>query len=457
MKKIISILIFFSPYLFGQSIILDDYIKFGLKNNLALKQKIFALDQSITDLKQARGMFFPSIEINARYSRAGGGRVIDIPIGDLVNPIHQGLNFLNPSFNYPTNIPNGVTRFLREEEHETKISLIQPIIQPALFYNHSIKSNLVDIQKAEKTIYSRNLIADIKEAYFNYLKSLKVKLLFRTTKNLVSENLRITKSLFDNDKVTIDLLYKAEAELSEIEEKELEAENNADLAASYFNFLLNRPLESEIIVDSIAINDIDLSSLWEFEILAVNNREELEQLRLAIQATEDNKGLAKSGYLPGVSLAADYGFQGEKYSFSKDDDYWMASLVLNWNLFNGFQDASKVEKAEIELKSINAKISETENLIKIQTKEAYKNFYLARDRIKAADDRLKGYEKAFRIVSKKFAEGLASQLEYLDARQKYTQSEIQKIIAEYEMLAIYAELEKVTASIDIELLLKENK
>jgi len=147
MKYVIVLLFFTVLDLFGQSLILDDYIQYGLKNNLALQQKYFSLEKSITEFNQARGMFFPSLSINARYSRAGGGRVIDIPIGDLVNPIHQGLNFLNPSFNYPTNIPNGVTRFLRKEEHETKLSLIQPILQPALFYNHSIKDNLVEIEK----------------------------------------------------------------------------------------------------------------------------------------------------------------------------------------------------------------------------------------------------------------------------------------------------------------------
>ena len=450
MKKFVIFLIFSCINLPGQSKIIEEYVRHGLANNLALEQKQFSLEKSISELKQARGMFFPSIGINARYSRAGGGRVIDIPIGDLVNPIHQGLNFLNSGFNYPTNIPNGVTRFLREEEHDTKISIVQPILQPALFYNYSLKSNLVDLKKAEKAVYSRNLIAEIKSAYFNYLKTLKISTLYDNTEKLVAENLRVTESLYKNDKVTADFLYKAKAELSEMNQNQIESKSNVELAASYFNFLLNKKLESPIIVDSIIISKMELPTLEELENLAIRNRDELKQLNFALAAAEESKGLAKSGYLPGLSLAADYGFQGEKYKFGKDDDYWMASLVLNWNLFNGFQDASKVEKAEIETKSISSKIKETYDLIRLQTKEAFKNYSVSCQTIIAAEERLQGYKKAFNIVRKKYAEGLVSQLEYLDAQNKYTQSEISKIIAEYNLLTSYSQLEKVAVTIDIE-------
>jgi outer membrane protein TolC len=449
MKKTVFVCFLLFLQSFGQSSILNEYIKYGIKNNLSLQQKQFSLEQSISELKEAKGMFYPSLGINARYSRAGGGRLINIPIGDLVNPIHFGLNTLNPNFNYPTNIPNGVTRFLRQEEHETKISLIQPIIQPALFYNYSIKNNLKNIKVAEKNIYVRNLIADIQSAYFNYLKSEKIILLYEKTKLLVEENLRVTESLFSNDKITIDLLYRAKAELSEIKQKLLEAVNNSELAAAYFNYLLNKPLNSPVIIDSFDIPEMSDKSLADLEEIAVNNREELTQLRLAIETADDSRDLAASNYYPGIALAVDYGFQGEKYKFTKDDDFWMASLVLNWNIFNGFQDEAKTEKAEIESKNLLAKSEEIKQMIRLQTKESYNNYIVAYKTIESARERLNSYNKSFKIIEKKFGEGLASQLEYLDAQNNYTQAEISHIISEYNLLESYILLEKTTAMADL--------
>ena len=449
MKKIFFILILcLQTGIYSQEAILNNYIVSGLKNNLALKQKQFLFEQSIAALDEARGMFFPSIGINARYTRAGGGREINFPVGDLFNPIYGTLNALTHSNSFPTNLKNQIIPFLREKEHDTKLSLVLPIVQPALFYNYGIKSDLTEIKKAEKNVYERKLISDIKNAYYNYLKSIEVNKIFLSTIKLVKENLRVSESLFKNDKITIDVVYRAKAELSEVEQKQMEAEKNIDLAKSYFNFLLNKPMESEIIsekepVDMISIDVDDL------EKVALKNREELSQLNYAAEVAKGSVGLAKSKYLPGLVLAVDYGFQGEKYNFTKDDDYWMASLVLSWNLFNGFQDKAKAEQAEIEVKKYAAQVLEIKNQIRLQVKEALKNYEIAKKTIKATEERLESFRKSFKIVKRKYAEGMAPQIEYLDARNKLTQAEVQAVIAKYDLKQKYAMLEQVTALVDL--------
>ena len=84
MKKIIIVFFVIIMNIYAQDEILENYIRVGIENNLALKQKTFSLEQSVADLDEARGMFFPSIDITARYSRAGGGRDIIFPVGDFM-------------------------------------------------------------------------------------------------------------------------------------------------------------------------------------------------------------------------------------------------------------------------------------------------------------------------------------------------------------------------------------
>lgn len=450
MKYLIMILFSGTLLSFAQNKIIDDYINVGIKNNLALQQQEFSLQQSLEDLNIARGMFFPSIDIKARYTRAGGGRDIDILVGDLVNPIHSALNFVNPQFGFPGNIQNEKIPFLRSKEHETKISLVQPIIQPSLFYNYSIKNNLVEIKKLEKNIYKRNLIFEIKTAYLSILKTDASVILYKNTMKLLEENLRVNKSLFKNDKITIDYLYRANSELSEIEQKLLEARNNNELALSYFNFLLNRPLDSKVELNETLI-ELELNSkLEEYENMAIEKREELAQFNSLINIAEDNAGVAKSKYFPGLALAVDYGFQGEKYKFSKDDDYWMASLVLNWNLFNGFQDNAKAEKAELEIKKNTLQIIELQNRIRLQVRDAYQKIEVAVKIYKTAEERLLSSRKAFNIINRKFEEGMASQIEFFDAQNQLLQAQISKLLAEYSFMENYSELEKVSAIVKLE-------
>ena len=126
----------------GESV-LDKYVNEALENSLALHQQQFSLEKSLAALKEARGLFFPSIGINARYTRAGGGREIEFPVGDLFNPIYSTLNQLIQQQVFPENLRNEVIPFLREKEQETKISAVQPIFQPQILYNYKIKSTLV--------------------------------------------------------------------------------------------------------------------------------------------------------------------------------------------------------------------------------------------------------------------------------------------------------------------------
>ncbi|MGD8780073.1 MAG: TolC family protein [Ignavibacteria bacterium] len=458
MRRVATVLLFIIlPFAVNAQVeTLEQYINEGLRNNLALKQKTFSFERSIFALDQARGMFFPSVEINARYTRAGGGRTIDIPIGDIVNPIYSGLNQIIGSDIYPTNIQNEQVMFLREKEHETKVSLIQPIFQPKIIYNYNIKENLKDIQKAERDIYARELIAEIKTAYFNYLKTLKVVELFNKTEELLKENLRVSESLYKNHKSTVDVVYRAKAELSDIKQQLADAENNEKLAKAYFNFLLNKDLETEIEIDkevaSIQLGNFDFDESIHS---AVNKREELKQLESAIEASSNNISLSRSSYLPGVSLAVDYGFQGEEYNFTSDDDFWMASVVFNWNIFNGFQDKAKVEQAEWSKKENEAKLNEVLKQIKLQVRTAYYNLDAAKKSITTANDRLTTSQKSFEIVAKKYKEGMAPQIEYLDSRTSLTQAEVNKIVTKYDYLIRCAEFEKVTAAYPVNEKLKK--
>lgn len=449
MINILIISLFITNLLFAQNSIIDQYIKLGLENNLTLKEKEFSLQQSILDLDEARGMFFPSIDVKARYTRSDGGRNIDIPIGDLVNPIYSALNFLEPQFQFPNNISNESVPFLRKEEHETKVTLIQPIIKPQLFYNYSIKDKIVNIQNLEKKIFARKLISDIQNGYLTVLMTAQIIKLYENSLNLVNENLRINTSLFENDKITIDAVHRAKSEKLKIDQKILEAKENHEQAKSYLNFLLNQPLETPIEIIEITEQKNDIPGLEQLQNLAIKNREELMQFSELIIITEKTQGAVKSEYFPDLYLAAEYGFQGEKYKFTDKDDYWMASLVLNWNVFNGLKDKSKAEKAELELKKNMLQVNELKNKIKLQVQDAHKNLTLSKKIIDSIKEQVISSQKSFNIVKKKYEQGMISQIEYLDSQNELIESEISQIIAKYRFLENFNILEKVTSNIEL--------
>jgi outer membrane protein TolC len=423
--------------------VLDRYIEDGLENNLALKQVDFSLEKSRAALREARGLFFPSIGINARYTRAGGGRNFEFPVGDMVNPIHDALNQLIGEPQFPTDVPNVNTPLLREEEHDTRIGVVQPIFQPAIYYNYRINTHLTSAGEAAREVFKQDLILEIKAAYHSYIKAVEFVRLMDRTEGLLIENLRVSRSLFENDKATKDVVYRAEAELSEIEQQKAEAEKGKRLAGAYFNFLLNRPLDSAI---EIAVPETlppgpapETAALFD---QALAKRYEPAQLRSGIEAARSGVRLSQSSYLPNVILAFDYGYEGEIYRFGEEDDFWTGSLVLQWDLFSGLQRKARVDQARAEESKLAAQLEELEQAIRLEIREVRENLIVARETHEAAEDRLKSATKSFEIVNRKYREGMVPQIEFLDARVTMTRAEVNLIVKTFDYHTRYAEYER---------------
>jgi outer membrane protein len=451
-KKCMISMMLFTVCVSAQNI-LDQYIQDALANNLALQQKEFSFEISIAALKQARGMFMPSLSIEARYTRAGGGRKISIPVGDLMNPVYATLNQLLSQSGqiplFPENIPNVTEPFLREKEHESKIRLIQPIFQPAILSQYHIKSSLKKIDQAARDIYRRELVLEVKTAYFNFLETLQIQSLLRETEALLIENHRVSQSLFDHDKVTRAVVLRAEAELHAFHQQQAEADKNHHLAKAYFNFLLNRPLDTEIAVADFSFDNALPALFKGAEDRALVQREEIKQLTETVHIMESQVSIARSKFLPGISAVVDYGYQGETYRFDRDDEFWMANLVASWNLFNGFQDKYKIDQTRMQKNAARLKLEEVKQQIRLQVMETAFNLNTSVRHIETAQAQLKAARKSYELVEVQYREGMIPHIEYIDARNRLTQAEVNAIVARYEFQIRIAECEKAAADYPI--------
>ena len=166
---------------------------------------------------------------------------------------------------------------------------------------------------------------------------------------LLEENLRVSQKLVDNQQATLDVLYRAKGDLSDIQQKKADAERQMSDAARYFNFLLNRPTDDLITLDPdslIAVAAVpSLDSVMRF---GAAGRPEVRQIDRGIQAASNNVRLNSSAFLPTVALAVDYGFQGDNYRFDSRNDVTMVSLVASWNIFDGGQDRSRYQQASLD-------------------------------------------------------------------------------------------------------------
>src|SRR4030095_13664740 len=156
---------------FSQSA-LDNYIKIGLDSNIALKQQTFDLEKAKIDLERAKALFYPQVGFNAQYTLANGGRTIDVPLGDLLNNVYSSLNQLTSSTKFPQ-VENQSIQFLPNDYHDSKIAVTVPVYNPSLAYNKRIKEQLIQTQQLQVYLHKRELVYNIKRAYYQYLQAAK--------------------------------------------------------------------------------------------------------------------------------------------------------------------------------------------------------------------------------------------------------------------------------------------
>ena len=182
---------------------------------------------------------------------------------------------------------------------------------------------------------------------------------------------------------------------------------------------------------------------------ALNNREELGQLRNYQHLNTNLLKMHKGKNIPGLFGVVDYGFQGEEYRFTGDDDFMLASLVMQWDLFQGASNLNKIKQSRIEGEILSEAYAEAEQQIRLDVINSYYALMTALESVESTRKQEESAIKAFRLINRKYREGQSSLLELLDARTSMTGASANAIIALNEYFIRKADFEYAMGTIDL--------
>ncbi|MEM8526979.1 MAG: TolC family protein [Bacteroidota bacterium] len=442
---IILLIAFSISSLQAQQSILYQYIEQGLSSNLNLIKEQIALSQQQAKVDEAYGNFLPKVTLQADYLLAAGGRDIAFPIGDIMNPVYGTLNQLTGENRFPTNLENVNEQFLPNNFHDTRLVITQPLFNSTIYFNHKAQEQLVSIQDAKIEAYKAELKSEIKQAYYNYLKTARVLAIYDSTEVLLKELLRTNKKLVKYDKATEDVIYSVEYELQKLESDKANILQQRVLAKTYFNTLLNRALDAEIEEDlSIRSQDIQQLEVGNLLNTALQNRAEIKQIERGILAGQIAEELERRNNLPTVGLQVQAGFQGFGYTF-EDQAYVTLGFGLQWNIFEGKQKQHRLQQSQLETKKLQQDLAIVKQQIALQIREAWYGVQAAQQKLQAERAALTSAEKSFRLIQKRYVADQAILVEYLDARTKMTNARIAVSVSEYDVLIQRAKLERSLA------------
>ncbi|AYM99262.1 TolC family protein [Chryseobacterium sp. 3008163] len=424
---------------------LDNYIQQGIESNQSIKQQSFILEKSVYALGEAKSMFLPNITFSTTYTKADGGRTIDFPTGDLLNGVYSTLNQLTGSSSFPQ-LQNQSILLNPDNFYDAKFRISQPILNAELGYNRKIKSKQIDLQKTEILLYKRELVKEIKTAYYNYLKATNATKIYQSYLTLVTEGERVNKKLFENGKINRTAVIRSQNEVSKINASIIASQKTEESAQYYFNFLLNRPLTESIVIDDITTLPEDAQLPDE----DVSNREELSKLKISRDINNDLTGLAKSYLIPKIGASLDLGSQAFDWKFNQKTRYYLFGISLEWNLFAFGKNTYRIKQSVAEEQAITSQTDYVQQQLLTELKVRQANMESAIAQYRAAQSQLKTSQTYYGDMSKLYKEGMTIYIELLDAQNQWIDAQLKSNITLFDTWIAYTAIERANASFNIQ-------
>lgn len=416
-------------------------VEAALSNNLGLEQERLMERRAEADLREARGRYLPSVSIQGRYTEQSG----TLDLGDFVNPAYAALNRIEGVARFPTDL--ALTLPLK---HESAVHLTQPVFNARIKAGHAAARYRLAARRTLTRAAERDLAARAQVALLDVAAARALRRIWEETIPLVEEGLRVSERLVSAGSATPDAVTRAQSERAEVIQALADAREQEAAATRALNQMIGRPLDVEVpLPDDSAFGRTLQMTESEAVARALSGREELRALDADIAAAGAGVRAATASFLPEAAVAVSYGFQGSSVVFDREHDYWTASLVLSWNVFNGGRDLARREGARIDASRLRVARAEAEEFVTLEVRQAWSAARVAAEAIHTAEARATSARRTFELVRRRWEEGMATQVEFLDARTNLTRAELNRAFSLYRYQVRRVGLERATAEREI--------
>ncbi len=425
-----------------QTTALDEYVKEAFQKNIALQQKSIQVEKALIALKTAQSLYQPTVAFQGAYQSGEGGRSIAFPVGDLLNPVYSTLNALTRSSAFPQ-ISNVETNFFPRDFYDMKLQTTMPIFNKDLSYNKQIKQQTIQLQQVDVSLYKRELVKQIKTAYFQFLLSKSLQKVYENSLNSALEAKKVNEKLLANGKGLPAYLLRSDSEIAQIQAQIAEALKQTQSAQLYFNFLLNRDLASPILTDfeiDKALVAAENSSSKE------KGREELTLLSKSVSLQETLLKMNEAYFLPKVNGFLSLGSQASNWNMNAKSAYYLFGLQMDIPVFSGKRNQFKVKQTQLDLATAKNALDLNTQQLNMSTEIALKNVHASLVSFQASKKSHEAASAYFHLIDKGFKEGVSSYLETVDARNQWMNAQLNYQLNQFKVLIAAAAYEREAAS-----------
>ncbi|WP_433832860.1 TolC family protein [Flavobacterium anhuiense] len=241
-------------------------------------------------------------------------------------------------------------------------------------------------------------------------------------------------------------LLKAQLLVSKTQLSIDEANNNINNINYYLTTLLKLDPNVKIQVNEEDFFNLKTSNSITSDAVALENRKDLEAIRLQGKASEANIKVAKAGYYPAISLLGGYTALDLK-------DIVTVKYAMNFGIGLSY-DLSGILKNNVHVKEAESRALEVKNTeaimtdkIKVEVQKSIEDYDLAINQSVVYDEALQQAAENYRLVKDKFDNGLSDTNDLVEADVEHLNAKIQTALSKATIIQKYYELLSVSGQL----------
>lgn len=375
--------------------------KLALSQNREILIAKEGLNSSDGQLIDARSSFFPKLSLSGNYNYISNipSMSISIPAGLLGNISKQIDTGLNNNWAF-------------------KATLSQTLFDwGRMFNNYNVASINSEISKYDLNYVTSQILFNVIQSFNSAILAEKVLTANKESLKIAEEHLKTSEQRFKQGATSSFEVLRSKVQVSGIKPLVSKASNNLEMAKNNLKSILGLQLNKEITVEGeLSEEEFPESNYEESFKKAKSNRAEISKMKKRKEMLESLLAVISSADKPMLNASLSYNYQNPYYTQLSWVDSYNAGVSLNFPLFDGFSTSGKVKQTEADIESSRLSISNIENAVELEVKQAILNLSEVRDRIKYQKDAVAQAEEYLKIAESSFKTGVVTNLEVMDAQ-----------------------------------------
>lgn len=329
------------------------------------------------------------------------------------------------------------------------LSINLPLFAPAVYRTMSMTKTDIELAVEKSRASKLDLVNQVSKAYYQLMLAQDSYNVLLGSYKLAEDNFNIVNAKYEQGAVSEYDKISAEVQMRSIKPNVISAANGVTLAKLQLKVLMGITADVELKTEDSLTNyeTAVFANQLKDEEVGLENNTTMKQLDLNMKMLEKSLKVAKSSFIPTLSMSFSYNYQSLYNPNINFFEYnWSNSSSLMFNLSIPLYKASnftKVKSARIQMRQLDWNRIDTERKLNMEIVSYRNNMAASSEQVVSNKENVMQAEKAVLIAGKRYDVGKGTVLELNSSQVSLTQAQLTYNQSIYDYLIAKADLDKV--------------